>query len=116
MLVNSQNDNAHSHQWDDFNASQQPRRWAFNGDDNAVGRIGSHHDRIPYGYGRPSMGLELLSSDEVSALLTIDVSLESEALPFRSANIGYNLAAMMTKAAKMCSFVTTEKKFGIMGK
>jgi len=32
--------------------------------------------------GDQSMGLELLSSDEVSALLTIDVSLESEALPF----------------------------------
>ena len=32
--------------------------------------------------GDQSMGLEMLSSDEVSALLTIDVSLESEALPF----------------------------------
>ena len=32
--------------------------------------------------GDQSMGLDLLSSDEVSALLTIDVSLESEALPF----------------------------------
>jgi len=32
--------------------------------------------------GDQSMGLEMLSSDEVSSLLTIDVSLESEALPF----------------------------------
>ena len=47
-----------------------------------VGNLGAIMTGFHMDMGDQSMGLELLSSDEVSALLTIDVSLESEALPF----------------------------------